>query len=378
MSAPRQRSLVLVNTGDGKGKSTAAFGVVMRGVARGWRVSTIAAGGHELVVLDEVTYPVNYGDAEGEARVRPRDSRSPGPRLLMRGRAIALGFALDAALGDPARFHPVAGFGRAAGALEQLLWRPRRLNGAVHAALLVGAAAALGRPAERRLALRVLSVWVALGGRSLGREALALAGSLERGGLDEARRRARALVGRDPDALDVDELSRAVVESVAENTGDAVVAPLLWFAVAGAPGALAYRAVNTLDAMVGHRSDRYLEFGWAAARLDDAANWPAARLAAWLTVLLAPVVGGTLQDAARITRRDGSLHPSPNAGRLEAAFAGALGLRLGGRNVYDGRVEHRPAIGDGRAARPDDVVRAVRLSRAVSLAAAGVFAVAAA
>jgi len=295
----------------------------------------------------------------------------------MRSGAIVLGFALDLALGDPARFHPVAGFGRAAGALEQLLWRPRRLPGAVHAALLVSAAAGLGSLAERRRALRVLAVWVVLGGRSLDCEALALAEVLERGALDEARRRAPALVGRDPAGLGADELARAAVESVAENTGDAVVAPLLWFAVAGASGALAYRAVNTLDAMVGHRNERYLHFGWTAARLDDAASWPAARLGAWLAVLLAPVAGGTAREAARIVRRDGARHPSPNAGRLEAAFAGALGLRLGGRNIYDGRVEERPTIGEGRGARPHDVVRAVRLSRAVSFAAAALCAVAA-
>lgn len=295
----------------------------------------------------------------------------------MRARALVAGFALDLVLGDPARLHPVAGFGWAARQLEQLIWRPRRVNGAVHAALLVGAALALGRLADRRLAFRVPAVWIALGGRSLGREALALADALQRGALDEARGRAPALVGRDPSKLGVDELSRAAVESVAENTGDAVVAPLVWFALAGAPGALGYRAVNTLDAMVGHRSERYLRFGWAAARLDDATNWPAARLGAWLAVLLAPLVEGTVAGAARVTRHDGARHPSPNAGRLEAAFAGALGLQLGGRNVYGGRVEERPSIGEGRRAGPGDIERAVRLSRAVSVAAAAICAVAA-
>jgi adenosylcobinamide-phosphate synthase len=305
----------------------------------------------------------------------------------MRARALALGFALDVMLGDPVRFHPVAGFGRTAIALERLLWQPRRSSGVVHVAVLAGAAASVGRLADRSLPFRALSVWAVLGGRSLGREALALADALERGALDEARQRAPALVGRDPSSLGVgelsraaveSELSRAAVESVAENTGDAVVAPLLWFAVAGPAGALAYRAVNTLDAMIGHRSERYLRFGWAAARADDAANWPAARLAASLTVLLARVAGGRTRDAAQVAFRDGRLHPSPNAGRLEAAFAGALGVRLGGRNVYGGRVEDRPRIGDGRQPCPEDIVRAVRLSRAVSLAAAAVCALAAA
>src|SRR5262249_15070898 len=156
---------------------------------------------------------------------------------------------------------------------EGVLWRPSRAAGAVYVAVLVGGSAALGRRLPGWLVL-----WTALGGRSLERAALALADALDRGDLDEARRLAPALVGRDPTALDAGELARAAVESVAENTGDAVVAPLLWFAVAGTPGALAYRAANTLDAMVGHRSDRYREFGWAAARLDDVLNWPAARL----------------------------------------------------------------------------------------------------
>jgi adenosylcobinamide-phosphate synthase len=290
--------------------------------------------------------------------------------------AIVLGAALDAVAGDPERGHPVAGFGRAGIALERALWRPRRGRGALYAAVLVGGAAAAARAADRtaaaaglRLPLQALCVWTVLGGRSLGREALLLADALDRGALDEARRRAPALVGRDPSELDTAGLARAAVESVAENTGDAVVAPLLWAALAGVPGAVAYRAANTLDAMVGRRSERYLEFGWASARLDDVAGWPAARLGAALAALLAPVAGGNTLAAARVLRRDGRRHPSPNAGLLEAAFAGALGVRLGGRNVYAGRVEERPFLGDGRAPDPGDVRRAVRLSRAISLAA---------
>jgi adenosylcobinamide-phosphate synthase len=295
----------------------------------------------------------------------------------MRARALLLGFALDAALGDPARFHPVAGFGRTAAALERRVWRPRRRNGLAHVTLLAGASAGLGRLVDRNLGLRALSLWIALGGRSLGREALLLAEALERGSLGEARLRAPALVGRDPSQLDAAELARAAVESVAENTGDAVVAPLFWFALGGVPGAFGHRAVNTLDAMIGNRSRRYVRFGWAAARLDDAANWPAARLGAVLAVLLAPVVGGSVRSTARVLLRDGHRHPSPNAGRLEAAFAGALGLELGGRNVYEGRVEHRPAIGEGRPACPQDIVRAVRLCRAVSIGCAALCAAAA-
>jgi adenosylcobinamide-phosphate synthase len=157
--------------------------------------------------------------------------------------------------------------------------------------------------------------------------------------------------------------------SVAENTSDAAVAPLFWGAVAGVPGLLAYRAVNTLDAMVGHHSPRYERFGWAAARLDDVANWLPARATAVLTTACAPLAGGSPRGALRVWLRDGAAHPSPNSGRCEAAVAGALGLRLGGRNVYGSRVEVRPPLGDGRPPTASDIRRAVRLSRAVWTAA---------
>jgi adenosylcobinamide-phosphate synthase len=160
------------------------------------------------------------------------------------------------------------------------------------------------------------------------------------------------------------------VESIAENTADAVVAPLLWGAALGPPGIAAYRAANTLDAMVGHRSERHEHFGWGAARLDDVLTWPAARLGALFAVALAPAVGGSRVRSWRTLRRDGASHPSPNAGRLEAAFAGALGVRLGGENAYDGRVERRPALGGGPAPGPADVERAATLSRAVGAASA--------
>jgi adenosylcobinamide-phosphate synthase len=169
--------------------------------------------------------------------------------------------------------------------------------------------------------------------------------------------------------LDESELARATVESVAENSSDAEVAPLVWGAVAGLPGLVGYRAVNTLDAMVGHRSDRYRRFGTAAARLDDVANLVPARLTAALTVLAARPLGGSWRGALRTWLRDGGRHPSPNSGRCEAAMAGALGVRLGGPNVYAGRVEVRPTLGDGRTVKPDDIHAAVRISRAVGLAA---------
>lgn len=288
--------------------------------------------------------------------------------------AIGAGALADTILGDPKRFHPVAGFGRMAAALERHTWRPRRQAGSAFVCGLVGIAALCSVSIERALsgrrAVKMLfttsAVWAALGGRSLAREGLALARLVERGDLDEARRIAPSLMGRDPRHLDGPELCRGAVESVAENTADAVLGPLLWAAVAGAPGAIAYRAANTLDAMVGHRDDRYSEFGWAAARLDDLMTWPAARAGALLTVILAPLVEGGSQPTWRILRRDGRSHPSPNAGLLEAAFAGALAVRLGGVNRYGERIEQRPHLGEGGAPTPVDIRRAIRLSRLVS------------
>jgi adenosylcobinamide-phosphate synthase len=223
--------------------------------------------------------------------------------------------------------------------------------------------------AGRAPALAALT-WTALGGRSLVREARRVAMALAAGDIAAARASLPALVGRDPDALDETGICRAVVESVAENTGDAVVGVLLWAAIAGPGGVAAYRAANTLDSMVGHRTERYTEFGWAAARLDDLMSWPVARAGALLAVACAPVVGGSWSASWRVLRRDGAAHPSPNAGRLEAAFAGALGVRLGGPLSYSGRAELRPALGDGPAPDLSVVQRATELSLAVGLAAA--------
>ncbi len=287
----------------------------------------------------------------------------------MTAAAIALGGGADLVFGDPRRGHPVAAFGRAAAALEGVAHRPTRRAGAAYVALLAGGVVAVAASLERRLPrtpLRAAALWTALGARSLMREAGAVADLVEAGDVARARRRIGSLVGRDPAALDAAGLCAAAIESVAENTVDAIVAPLLWTAVAGAPGALGHRAVNTLDAMVGHRSPRYARFGTAAARADDIANWPAATLAASLTVLL----GDDRPAALRAWRRDAPAHPSPNAGRAEAAFAGALGVRLGGTLAYAGRVEHRPRLGSGREPGPDDVRRAVRLAWKVSAASA--------
>lgn len=282
--------------------------------------------------------------------------------------ALAVGFVADLVFADPARRHPVAGFGHVALKVERALYAPSRARGIAFTGLLVGGAALVGeglaRLAGRRVALAFLT-WVALGGRSLTRVASRLAGEVERGDLEAARATLPSLCGRDPDALDGPALTRAALESVAENTSDAVVGALFWGAVAGPAGVAAFRAANTLDAMVGHRNERYLDFGWASARLDDALGWPAARLGAGLTAVCAPLVGGAPDTVIATVRRDGGTHPSPNAGQVESAFAGALGVALGGPLSYGGRAELRPAMGSGPAPVAADVHRAARLSLAV-------------
>ena len=213
------------------------------------------------------------------------------------------------------------------------------------------------------------ATFVALGGTSLTRTGERMAGLLEGADVGAARQLLPSLCGRDPAVLDAAGLTRAALESVAENTSDAQVAPLLWAAVGGVPAVLVYRGANTLDAMIGNRSPRYARFGWAAARFDDAANFVAARVTALLVAACAPVVGGSPAGAVRAWRRDAARHPSPNAGVVEAAFAGALGVRLGGPTQYAHQLEIRPTLGDGRVPEIPDLRRAVRLSRAVQVAA---------
>ncbi|KQC36863.1 cobalamin biosynthesis protein [Frankia sp. ACN1ag] len=312
---------------------------------------------------------------------------------------MVLGAALDALLADPTRLHPVAGFGRAAVRLERLDYRDGRAAGVLHTALLLAAVAvpaaavehAWGRPravparstvedrsggGERvgrwergsaAVAMTAAGTWVVLGGASLRRQGRRLGAELLAGDLAAARARLPTLCGRDPSLLDEAGIARGAIESIAENTCDAVVAPLWWGTVAGLPGLVGYRVVNTLDAMIGHHSDRYERFGWAAARLDDLVNLLPARLCALAACVCAPVVGGSAADAFWVMRRDGRSHPSPNAGMAEAAFAGALGLRLGGELRYPYRVEHRPELGFGRPPRGADVAAAARLSGAVSV-----------
>jgi adenosylcobinamide-phosphate synthase len=289
---------------------------------------------------------------------------------------LVLGHLADRALGDPRRFHPVAGFGQVAAALEDRVYADTRPRGAAYTLVLVGGPTVAGVLLERatrdrpvlHTAATALVTWTVLGGRSLDREAQAV-GALLAADLPAARQRLTHLVGRDTRALDPGGVARAVVESLAENTSDAVVAPVVLGAVAGLPGLLAHRAANTLDAMVGHRSRRYARFGWASARLDDVLNLPGSRVTAALAVLL----GDDPAGSRRAWRRDAGRHPSPNAGPVEAAFAGALGVRLGGTNVYgppgDQHVEHRAVLGDGRPAGPADVTRARTLATRVDHAA---------
>ena len=255
--------------------------------------------------------------------------------------------------------------------------RDSRAAGVVHLGLAAGSVAAGASLLARRSGpmVEVASVaagtWVVLGGRTLAGTAIRLADRLDAGDLAGARELIPHLCGRDPDTLDAAGMARAGCESVAENTADAVVGPLLWGALAGLPGLLGYRALNTLDAMVGHRSPRYRRFGWAAARTDDLANLAPARVTAALIVVLAPLLGGRPADAARAWLRDAGAHPSPNAGQVEAAAAGALGIRLGGRTVYPYGVQDRPVLGDGDPPTGADLRRMVRLSRLVAWCAAG-------
>lgn len=305
---------------------------------------------------------------------RPGSTRAAG---------LLAGGLLDAVLGDPRRGHPVAAFGAAATKAETRLWSDSRGRGVIMVATCLAPVALAGLAGQRMtrsrpaltLAATALASWTVLGGTSLGGSALAVGRALDAGDLAAARRMLPTLCGRDPEQLDEAGLARAAVESVAENTSDAVVAPLLWGAMFGLPGLLGYRAANTLDAMIGQRSPRYQRFGWAAARLDDVANLIPARVTGLLAVALAPTVGGSSRRALRILLRDGRRHPSPNAGQCEAAFAGALGVQLGGRNSYQGRAEQRGLLGDGHPAAAPDISRAVRLSRLVSAAALGLAAI---
>ena len=286
-------------------------------------------------------------------------------RLGHRCLAAAAGLLLDRLVGEPpADVHPVAGFGRTMDRAEQVLWADRRLNGAAYAL----AGAAMGAAAGVAASSTAVVTWAVAAGRELRGMASRVGKLAGSGDLAAARAELPSLVGRDPSELDASGIAAAVIESLAENSVDAVIAPAFWAAVAGAPGAAAYRAINTMDAMVGRRNERYSNFGWAAARLDDMANYVPARMFAGLVAVLCP---HRAREIIAAVRRDAPAHPSPNAGVAEAALAAALGRRLGGTLRYGDTEEDRPLLGDGPRPDPADVPEAVRITDRAEWAAVG-------
>lgn len=284
---------------------------------------------------------------------------------------LLAGVALDAWLGEPRRWHPLIGFGRLAQALEARLNRggARRWRGALAWALLVAPAplalaawlhALPDTPSGWALAagLHTLALYAALGLRSLAEHTRPIAQALATGQLEQARRRTSWIVSRDTANASPPELAKATVESLLENGNDAVFGTLCWFVLAGGPGVLAFRLANTLDAMWGYHSPRFERFGCCAARLDDGLNYLPARLTALSYTAL-----GDSRRAWHCWRTQAPAWPSPNAGPVMAAGAGALGLSLGGAARYDGVDEMRPPLGEGAPAAPVDIERAWRLVR---------------
>lgn len=276
--------------------------------------------------------------------------------LRKRAGWVAIGLLLDRAFGEPpTAVHPVALFGRGMTALERRIWADSRPRGMGYAATGAGLGLLAGRWLGRAPGGLSIAVGLAVAGRRLREAGAEVERHLVTGDLPAAREVLPMLVGRDPSGLTESEVAAAVVESLAENSVDAVVAPVVWGLIAGAPGVLAYRAVNTMDAMVGHRSERFAQFGWAAARTDDAMNLvPARAFAAVVAVTRPTAAAGVL----RSVRRDAAAHPSPNAGVAETAVAAALGRQLGGTLRYGERVEHRPLLGVGPRPAADDITRA--------------------
>jgi adenosylcobinamide-phosphate synthase len=286
--------------------------------------------------------------------------------------------ALEAIVGYPdfvyrAIGHPVTWIGRLIAWCDRTWNSPdqapeeRRLWGVVTLVLLVVVSVAVGRTLEHFLPLVLCGILGSslIAQRSLYTHVAAVAEGLETGGLEAGRTAVSMIVGRDPEQLDEAGVGRAAIESLAENFSDGIVAPLFWLAVAGLPGGIAYKAVNTADSMIGHKSEKYLAFGWASARFDDLVNLPASRLAAlWLVVASGFVAGGSPQHAWDTVWRDAKFHRSPNAGWPEAAMAGALGLKLNGPRIYDGEVVDDPFMGDGRSdVGPADIRAALKLYR---------------
>jgi adenosylcobinamide-phosphate synthase len=270
-----------------------------------------------------------------------------------------IGVALDLLVGDPRWLpHPVRGFGRLAAALEKIYRAagiPLRIAGILFWLTVVPIGVAI--VAATVLLIPYATVyWVfsLLAIRDLDFEAALVVRELRRGDLPAARRMLSRIVGRDTAGLDEKEVLRATIETIAENLGDAVIAPLFYFALGGPVAMAAYKAVNTLDSMVGYKNERYREFGWASARIDDVANWIPARISAALVWACALVMRYDVLASVRVTLRDARLQPSPNSGYPEAAVAGAIGVRLGGTNSYQGVPSRKAFLGDG--GRPLDLV----------------------
>lgn len=276
---------------------------------------------------------------------------------------IAL-FILDLILGDPRWLpHPIVLMGRFISNFEgyfnrsKLSGLKRKLFGIILAASLPLAAFLLSAviigmsyEVEEALGMIVTIIlgFTTIAARSLKDAAYRVKGAINKEDIPDAREALSHIVGRDTSKLDEPEIARATIETVAENSSDGVIAPLFYLVIGGVPLAMAYKAINTLDSMVGYKNDRYSDFGWASARLDDLANYIPARLTAILMIAAAFLFKLDWRGAWRITRRDCRNHPSPNAGWPESAAAGALGIRLGGINHYPGRTEERPFIGDNR------------------------------
>ncbi|MFC4004340.1 cobalamin biosynthesis protein [Prauserella oleivorans] len=286
---------------------------------------------------------------------------------------LLLGVAADGAVGDPRNGRCVTAFTKAARALEGRLYADNHAAGAACTGAVAGGAVLVGVLIERvgrrhpvlRLATTALGTWAVLGGARIATAGTELVRELESGDLGAARTRLSTVDSRCADELDVTGLSRAAVEVVAHQTANAVVAPLFWGAVAGVPGLLGARAVTVLSGLAPTRAPRYRRFGWVAVRLGELVNLVPTRAAAALTTAGAPVVGGSASCAWQAWRRDTVVHPSPNEGRVEAAFAGALEIRLGGRTAYPHGVEELPVLGIGRNPDAGHVTRAVELSRVV-------------
>ncbi|MCL4472766.1 MAG: adenosylcobinamide-phosphate synthase CbiB [Actinobacteria bacterium] len=287
---------------------------------------------------------------------------------------MLLGSSLDLVLGEPSnRWHPVCWLGKAVDLAD---WAApgrerggctQRLSGMAVALLFPTATYMLTRKILRTLPRPLADVAEAalISSAVATRSLFEHAGKVQDGlqlSVEDGRREVGKMVGRDTDSLDEEGVIRATVESVAENANDGVIAPLFYGLIGGAPLAMAYKMVNTLDSMLGYRSEQYLFFGWISARLDDAAGYFPARLTALSAVVLSPLAGTSAQGAISVWRRDSGLHDSPNAGVCESAYAGALGVCLGGASTYDGKQIERPLIGAGlRSPEAADIDRAARL-----------------